>query len=46
MSNGGGNAEEDREYEDLRCSFCSKGPDQVRRLVTGPTANICDECIE
>jgi hypothetical protein len=39
-------ADEDREYENLHCSFCSKSPEQVRKLVTGPTANICDECIE
>ena len=28
-----------------RCSFCNKTSDQVRRLVAGPNAQICDECI-
>jgi len=28
-----------------RCSFCNKTADQVRRLVAGPNAQICDECI-
>lgn len=30
----------------LRCSFCAKTQDQVRRLVAGPNVYICDECIE
>lgn len=30
----------------LRCSFCEKTQDQVRKLIAGPTAYICDECIE
>jgi len=36
-------------YEDkkqLKCSFCGKMQDQVRRLVAGPGVYICDECIE
>ena len=28
-----------------RCSFCGKSQDQVRRLIAGPNAYICDECI-
>ena len=28
-----------------RCSFCGKTADQVRRLVAGPGAYICNECI-
>ena len=28
-----------------RCSFCGKTQDQVRRLVAGPNAFICNECI-
>lgn len=32
--------------KDLRCSFCSKTQDQVKRLVAGPDVYICDECIE
>ena len=30
----------------LRCSFCGKSQDQVRRLIAGPNVFICDECIE
>jgi len=30
----------------LRCSFCGKTQEQVRRLVAGPGVYICDECIE
>lgn len=29
-----------------RCSFCNKTQDQVRKLIAGPGAYICDECIE
>ena len=28
-----------------RCSFCGKTQDQVRRLVAGPSAFICNDCI-
>jgi ATP-dependent Clp protease ATP-binding subunit ClpX len=30
----------------LKCSFCSKPQDQVKRLVAGPGVYICNECIE
>ncbi len=30
----------------LKCSFCGKLQDQVRKLVAGPGVYICDECIE
>lgn len=30
----------------LRCSFCGKTQEQVRKLVAGPGVYICDECIE
>ncbi|MCT4596872.1 MAG: ATP-dependent Clp protease ATP-binding subunit ClpX [Vallitalea sp.] len=36
-------------YDDkkqLRCSFCHKTQDQVRKLIAGPNVYICDECIE
>ena len=36
-------------YEDkrqLKCSFCGKTQDQVRRLIAGPNVYICDECVE
>lgn len=34
------------EKKQLKCSFCGKTQDQVRRLVAGPGVYICDECIE
>lgn len=30
----------------LKCSFCGKTQDQVRRLIAGPDVCICDECVE
>ena len=30
----------------LKCSFCGKVQEQVKRLVAGPGVYICDECIE
>ena len=30
----------------LKCSFCGKNQDQVKRLIAGPGVYICDECIE
>lgn len=30
----------------LKCSFCGKLQDQVKKLVAGPGVYICDECIE
>lgn len=30
----------------LRCSFCGKTQEQVKRLIAGPSVYICDECIE
>lgn len=30
----------------LKCSFCGKIQDQVKKLVAGPGVYICDECIE
>ncbi len=33
--------------EKIRCSFCNKTQDQVKKLIAGPNgAYICDECIE
>ncbi len=29
-----------------RCSFCGKTQDQVRKLIAGPNAYICDECVD
>lgn len=36
------------DYDDqqvIRCSFCGKTQDQVKKLVAGPNVYICDECI-
>jgi ATP-dependent Clp protease ATP-binding subunit ClpX len=30
----------------LKCSFCGKTQNDVRKLIAGPTVYICDECIE
>jgi len=31
----------------MRCSFCNKSQDQVRKLIAGPNgAYICDECVD
>ena len=30
----------------LKCSFCGKTQDQVKKLIAGPDVFICDECIE
>jgi ATP-dependent Clp protease ATP-binding subunit ClpX len=30
----------------LRCSFCGKTQDEVKKLIAGPTVYICDECVE
>src|ERR1041384_2738996 len=39
------NEREDRRRY-TRCSFCGKGQEQVRKLVAGPGAYICDQCID
>ncbi|MCH7645791.1 MAG: ATP-dependent Clp protease ATP-binding subunit ClpX [Nitrospinae bacterium] len=37
-----------RESQDdtLRCSFCGKSQDDVKKLIAGPTVYICNECVE
>src|ERR1700745_1271045 len=30
----------------LRCSFCNKSQRDVKKLIAGPTAYICDECVD
>ena len=37
------NFEDDEEL--IRCSFCGKTQDQVRKIVAGPNVYICDECV-
>jgi ATP-dependent Clp protease ATP-binding subunit ClpX len=34
------------EGEILRCSFCNKDQNDVRKLIAGPTVFICDECVD
>jgi ATP-dependent Clp protease ATP-binding subunit ClpX len=31
---------------ELRCSFCGKSQDEVKKLIAGPAVYICDECVE
>jgi ATP-dependent Clp protease ATP-binding subunit ClpX len=34
------------EEKELHCSFCGKSQHEVKKLIAGPTAFICNECIE
>ncbi|NLG85452.1 MAG: ATP-dependent Clp protease ATP-binding subunit ClpX [Firmicutes bacterium] len=34
------------EKSQLKCSFCGKAQEQVKKLIAGPGVYICDECIE
>ncbi len=36
---------QDKTDRHLRCSFCGKSRDEVRKLIAGPTVYICDECV-
>ena len=36
----------DETKKSLRCSFCGKREEEVRRMIQGPGARICDECIQ
>ena len=33
-------------FRSLKCSFCGKSQEQVRKLIAGPGVYICDECVE
>ncbi|WP_035589077.1 ATP-dependent Clp protease ATP-binding subunit ClpX [Hippea jasoniae] len=35
----------DRPQGPLRCSFCGRTQDEVRKLIAGPGVYICDECV-
>ena len=39
-------AKKNSENEVLRCSFCNKDQNDVRKLIAGPSVFICDECVE
>ena len=34
------------EKKELRCSFCGRTQDEVKRLIAGPNAYICNECVD
>ena len=34
-----------RTDDTLRCSFCGKSQNEVKKLIAGPTVYICNECI-
>jgi ATP-dependent Clp protease ATP-binding subunit ClpX len=34
-----------RRVETLHCSFCGKSQHEVDKLISGPAAFICDECV-
>lgn len=40
------NANMSRYDSHVRCSFCGKSQEQVRKLIAGPGVYICDECVE
>lgn len=35
-----------RGEDTLRCSFCGKSQNEVKKLIAGPTVYICNECID
>lgn len=39
-------AGKDDNENDIRCSFCNKPQDKVRKLIAGDGVYICDECVE
>ena len=39
-------AKKNNDGEVLRCSFCNKDQNDVRKLIAGPTVFICDECVD
>ncbi len=36
----------DKKDHGLKCSFCGKSQDVVRKLIAGPSVYICDECVQ
>ena len=34
------------ERKSVRCSFCGKHQEQVGRIIAGPGAYICNECVQ
>ncbi len=35
-----------KDSQELRCSFCGKNQEEVKKLIAGPMVYICDECID
>lgn len=35
-----------KKMEELKCSFCGKKQNQVKKLIAGPSVYICDECVD
>lgn len=35
----------EKAHTPMTCSFCNKGKEEVARLIAGPVAMICDECV-
>jgi len=35
----------EEQEQEFTCSFCGKGPQELRSLFRGPEANICGECV-
>jgi ATP-dependent Clp protease ATP-binding subunit ClpX len=33
-------------YTGIKCSFCGKSPEEVGKLITGPSVHICNECVD
>lgn len=33
-------------YNGIKCSFCGKSPEEVGKLITGPSVHICNECVD
>ena len=36
----------DNKQKEVRCSFCGKDATQVKRIIAGPDAYICNECVD
>ena len=32
--------------KEVKCSFCGKTRDQVKKIITGPSVYICNECVD
>lgn len=41
-----GKIDEKKQMSQLRCSFCGKTQEQVRKLIAGKDGYICDECVD